>query len=416
MLVLFSFYANDTANDSKTTSSIRRRIRSIKAICTFQVNISFILEELQTFDIHTGIFQTLVLFEITWKDTRLVWSPSDYGGVTQMPMKKGLFWEPELDINLESLDESDYVKLYSAVVYHDGTVVEVRAGHNEFFCTVDVTLFPFDIHECFSVVYTYQYNIENVKFIPTEGDVVYKPITDNMEWDLHRTRAIPESITYRRNEQVSSIYYYIWIIRRPEFQIINYFVPSLILTSLTGMATFIPPTSQERTCFIITLYLATVFQSSTIIDAVPHSSLFIPYVSMLYLALNVLYAVSVAWSVFSVRISHYSDDSNIPLWIKKLVVKAAKRRKKTDSEKIVMSNNDDVYSIASDNDLSENESNENEINYLDIPCTWLDVTKYLDKRFAVCFFTSVTTLVVAFSITFLITFRAHADDDSIHIH
>jgi len=379
------------------------------------VNVSCTVDELQTFDIYTGVFLSKIHFELGWVDKRLIWNPDDYGGITHIPLRKDTFWETKLDINLESLDDSNFVKLYSAALYNDGTVLEIRAGTIEFYCTVDVTLFPFDIHDCYASLYTYQYTDKMVVFVPTEDDIRYKPIEENMEWTLHRTTIKAAVTPFRKDENISVLYYHLWIKRRPAFQVITYFVPAFTLTVLTGMSTWIPPNSGERTCFIITLYLATVFLSSSVVSGIPHSSLNIPYVSIFNLITNMAYAFAVMWSVFIVRISHFSNESDIPKWLRRKAI----MHKVGGCVKVrpSMSDDVDIYSISSEKNFGnkEDETTESEFDYDDISCSWLDVTTYLDRKFAFSFSASVVSVCLVFLVVFFVTYNAHASDATTHI-
>jgi len=304
--------------------------------------------------------------------------------------------------------------LYSAALYNDGAILENRTGAIEFYCTIDVTLFPFDIHDCYASLYTYQYTDQMVVFMPTENDIRYKPIEENMEWTLHRTKIVSTSIPLRKDENISVIYYHLWIKRRPAFQVITFFVPAFTLTVLTGMSTWIPPNSGERTAFIITLYLATIFLSSSVVSGIPHSSLNIPYVSIFNLINNMAYAFAVIWSVFIVRLASYQNEDTIPEWLRRRAI----LHKVGGCLKVAPSMSDDVeiYSISStDKTFGKNDKNNSEFEYDSISCSWLDVTRYLDRRFAFFFSVCVVSVCLIFLVVFFVTFHAHASDDSTHI-
>lgn len=89
---------------------------------------------------------TFMLFQ-TWKDPRLAWNTSHYGGVKSIRLKESSIWRPDIEVANQAPGLSLTSEALPFISY-DGTVIYVPYKTVPTYCAMDLTLFPFDTQKC----------------------------------------------------------------------------------------------------------------------------------------------------------------------------------------------------------------------------------------------------------------------------
>jgi len=353
-----------------------------------QIYGTVLVGDLHYVDIITGNMKVFVVFNLYWSDERCAWDASKYGGIDELQVNADDIWQPTMNFGINTDDKSGSV-LQSVKVQSDGTVSFAIGTSMEAQCEIDVSLYPFDTHECSLSIFTSRYSSEHVVFqaLSDTPDFFYD-FPGNGEWEIPYSELTAFSTTsfMSNGESISIFNTMLWVKRRPYFMLMNYFAPALILTMLTSLTSFIPPDSGERLSYVITVYLATVFLGASITDDIPNVSVKMPLVSYLTIVNNVLYALAVAWSVFVVRMARLGDEVTIP----NICLRITRKR------------NVNTVDVEQVKDGETGATEENMAKTKGCHRTkWIDVASYFDGIFRVVF----SSVLVLTQIVFLSIFR-----------
>jgi len=74
-----------------------------------------------------------LLEKYNWKDNRLTWTPSDYGGLTQIRIPAAMIWTPDVKV-YTAHNEAEKRDEVNAIIEHDGTVLWIPMVVYKTFC------------------------------------------------------------------------------------------------------------------------------------------------------------------------------------------------------------------------------------------------------------------------------------------
>lgn len=274
------------------------------------LNISFYMKGLQSFDEISSQFSVLGYFKITWYDERLSWDPTKFGNIYWTRLKQKDIWVPHFilgnsaeDVELIGTDDQFAVIVYSGLVqwYPGGRFVSV--------CDADVTLYPFDTQLCTLQFLTWTYISSELKLNP-DKKVGMMLFVDNPIWDVKNTEIVVTE------QPVNYVEIRIRIKRRSTFIIVNFILPVIFLCFINVCVFILPVESGERVGYSITVLLAVAVFLSIIASALPQTST--PQIALLcYLLIAlVVYSMMITiCTVLGVRFYFKPDDERVPVKI-----------------------------------------------------------------------------------------------------
>ncbi|XP_060588114.1 5-hydroxytryptamine receptor 3A-like [Ruditapes philippinarum] len=351
---------------------------------------------IESLDLTKGELLTIMYIQLSWIDEFLMWNPFEYGGITKLSVPYEKLWIPPLSQSNGAMKEKSGQIInpgFAPVfVLPNGMVLLVTTGYYVTKCDIDTSLYPFDSHTCTFYFFSALNDVTEMELNSHTSDFAFGLLQQNDAWrhtktDFKKGTYSAENIVYT----LGSLEFIITLKRRPIFEIINVFLPILLLTVLNLAANFVPVNSGERLSFSITLYLSFVFITSAMVDEMPHVANNIAFSSYIMLSLNVLNTASVLWSVFMVRMATWENKMTpVPISLQKVVrfcqnigstttTKVHPKINTTDDDSDAISTakgleNSDIY----DEGIVEKES-----------ILWSDAVKLFDK----IYFTATTILV-----------------------
>ncbi|XP_060576780.1 neuronal acetylcholine receptor subunit alpha-6-like [Ruditapes philippinarum] len=273
-----------------------------------EINLTQFLLAIETFDIISGELDINEFFKITWTDELLTWDPYVHHGMERIPLPKGKFWKPEILLRSGAAADSSAItecKFSPAWISYQGSVLMTPACTFKVRCNIDTTFYPFDTHECsFYFIVSNHDSTELVLNSPTKL-LDTRNLEENGEWEVEN---FAENIDEGKDEKIERLTIPMLrasftLKRRPLSALINSMAPSLLLCILNIMTCWVRPDSGERLSVVVTLYLAFVVTTTSLMDTVPNNSLKMPVISFFILTINVINAVCVTWSIFVVHLA-----------------------------------------------------------------------------------------------------------------
>lgn len=237
-----------------------------------EIKISFYLKSLIDINRNMGVVGTL---GVEWRDTRLVWNPSDYDGdlnKTFVPVHN--IWTPYLVLtNLHEEIQPILFDGFSCRVWYDGNVSCLPPPIIfEALCLANITHYPYDTRRCFLQLYVSGYFHSNFKLIPkswTFNTDMYINVY-NGPWSLTRTSIFP--FTHQIDDTRFKLLYLTIDLKRTADIYLWQISPMFVLSVMQLLVFKLPYESGERVGFSLTILLAEVIFLSVTEEKLPKTS------------------------------------------------------------------------------------------------------------------------------------------------
>ncbi|KAH9507924.1 Acetylcholine receptor subunit alpha [Bulinus truncatus] len=230
------------------------------------IAISF--EPLQIIDVD-GMSQAMTLTSIVtlaWRDPEVMWEPSAHAGITDIQLPSDILWSPSVIIPKSSENDDLAVELPEMVdVTHGGYITAVVPTFTTTLCTLDMTYFPFDDHNC-TVVFLESsfYNMTSFSAPPTD---IQAHFGTHGEWVLQR-HWCSANVAH-----VSPPFVYvtcsIGMRRCSLFFVLNLIGPMAMTSVMTLLVFWIPARSGEKIGYVLSMYTSTSVFLSFIVERIP---------------------------------------------------------------------------------------------------------------------------------------------------
>ena len=288
------------------------------------VNSAFNFVSLRKVDEINAEFEMFGYFVINWKDERLAWDPSAYGGIKRTKFASTDIWIPYIMLGSGS---GGSMRLHTAMslvsVRYDGNSTWVPGDLYKGACILDVWKYPADVQECEFNFLFWGSNLNEIELVVNEK--VYKSgfFTPNPMWILLDKTTAKFSGSYKTPQIIVQLN----IERRQQFSIINILLPMLFI-SLGNVCVFLlPPDSGERIGFSITFLLAISVFITIVSDTLPQVSYpNVPLISIVVFTLLVVSIVIMVCTIYSSRCHLATDNGDIPSVVKKFTTFLKRRR------------------------------------------------------------------------------------------
>ncbi|KAJ8304971.1 hypothetical protein KUTeg_018554 [Tegillarca granosa] len=269
------------------------------------------------------IIKANIWIRMKWKDCRLVWNSSDYGGIGNIILPYDKIWVPDITL-------------------YDKWNMDNR-------CVVDVSHFPYDSQTCKFVFGSWAYHGEEVNFLAKNQEGDLSSLEQNVEWDIPSFPVVRHVVYYNCcPEPYPDVTFYLKMVRKPKFYIVNIIIPSFLITVMGVFGFLLPCESGEKVSLEITVMLSLAVFQILVADSLPPSAETIPYIAIYFDFSLFLVGYATVMSVV-VNFLHYRGNEEIPRiirriffdWLSKIVfIKAPKTNRVSISLSPV--NQDDV--------------------------------------------------------------------------
>ncbi|PAV57656.1 hypothetical protein WR25_23297 [Diploscapter pachys] len=220
---------------------------------------------------------TLVAWiEYQWTDYKLVWEPSEYGGIRDIRYPgsaNAVLLYNSADENFDSTYPVNYV------VSNTGSVLQVPPGILKLSCKIDITYFPFDEFGS----WTYSGNFIDLRINGPEGANV--------------------------SEQGIDIQYYV---QNGEWNLLgfNLIIPSFLISLMTVLGFTLPPDAGEKITLEITILLSVCLFLSMVAEMTPPTSEAVPLIGAFFSCCMLVVSASVVFTVLVLNLHNRRPETH----------------------------------------------------------------------------------------------------------
>lgn len=270
----------------------------------------------------------------TWKDPRLAWNTSQYGGIKSIRMRERSIWRPDIEVANQAPGFSLTSEALPSINY-DGTVVYVPFKTVPSYCSMDLSLFPFDTQKC------------SIKFTPWTHNALevdlglhghYMNTTDQMkipsesrsdfQWDLLDGTA---TVSSQKFEYCPEKYFYfnVNLQLRRNTNFYRYVVtwPSVVACFLVPFLFAIPSHSSQKITYglVLMIFESTVILTFAETNSFDHKT--VPNIAIFHLITLILTSTSLLFSIFVMSASSGDRRKHVPAWLQRLALNDSYLRK-----------------------------------------------------------------------------------------
>uniref|UniRef100_A0A5K3FXG1 Neur_chan_LBD domain-containing protein n=1 Tax=Mesocestoides corti TaxID=53468 RepID=A0A5K3FXG1_MESCO len=298
---------------------------------TLTVYFGLGLLQLMDLDEVNQILTTNVWVELEWTDSKLIWEPADFGGVTTLFIPSDQLWLPDL-LLYNNADGSYVIDIMTrAIVFYNGTVKWTPPAIFKSSCPINVQYFPYDMQECSMKFGSWTYNGHQVslkhitqKHIPEhEGNVyidyaiILKDFYPSVEFDLLQVSAIRRAEYYTCCEDpFIDVTFKIALRRKTLFYTINLIIPCVGIAFLTILVFYLPSQSGGKIALSINVLLGLTVFLLLLTESIPPTGLMIPLIGKYLLFTMGLVSLSILKTIFVLDLHNKTPDRPAPKIVK----------------------------------------------------------------------------------------------------
>ncbi|XP_076453561.1 neuronal acetylcholine receptor subunit alpha-10-like [Babylonia areolata] len=299
------------------------------------VSISFSFVRIEDLIETTDTFAATVFIVQTWRDPRLRWNQSDFGGLGLVRLAREKLWTPDIvlyNVAVQGTPKTRYEDVVT--VSSDGAVIWVPMVTLYATCPMDLTQYPYDVQTCTLVFGSWTHTTKemHVKFLmsnqtevevdTTDEDTSSYSIDQHPHWEMvGKAKARISMKSYSCCvDQFTLLSVTCRLARKPHFYRYLTVGPAAVLGLLVPVLFLLPPgTSGNKTCFGLLLLLCLTMLMLILENAVPYTHGSLPHVASFYLGTVILTTFSVLLSVGGTILSKKGQQHKpLPPWIRSL--------------------------------------------------------------------------------------------------
>ena len=221
---------------------------------TAGVSVYLQLNSVLNVDDSQQIMTSTLVVQITWRDSFLSWSPSNYSGVKIISMDLNLIWTPNVFVlNSPALKNDLLSYAHHLNVQSNGTVYALTTITMDTMCSMDHSKFPYDSQLCPIVVFTLDNQISIDVTTAHMDPTMSSALTQKFNWELV---SVEQTMIDYKAVNVFIPAMQVGLRRRTTFCTVCLVTP-MVLTSYTNTLVFLVPLqSGEKVSFLITLLVS----------------------------------------------------------------------------------------------------------------------------------------------------------------
>ncbi|KAM4694322.1 5-hydroxytryptamine receptor 3A-like [Discoglossus pictus] len=289
------------------------------------VNVSFTLYAVLGVNEKTQILTTFIWLRLFWPNVFLTWKPEECGGVRQISLPVADMWTPDMVV-YEFIDEDKSQATPYAYVNHSGHVRYDRMIRLVTSCNLGIFNFPFDVQNCTLTFGSYLHTERDVHVgfaLPVEQirQNSLKYLETSGEWELLTIEGHSDLLTIGIDEW-GLLKFWVVIRRRPVLYVVNLLIPSAFLMVIDILSFYLPPHTNDRSSFKMTLLLGYTVFLLIMNDLLPSTANGTPLISVYFSVCLALLVLSLVESVIITYILNRGSvySCSVPSWVRRLVL------------------------------------------------------------------------------------------------
>ena len=120
----------------------------------------------------------------TWTDFKLKWSPTDYGGITEIRVPCSMVWLPDIVLYNNADPKFEKAMDTNVIIKHTGAIMWDQPFIAKSSCQLEVADFPFDEQECPFTFGSWTFHGQQLDIYTSSNMADLKDFIKNLEWDV----------------------------------------------------------------------------------------------------------------------------------------------------------------------------------------------------------------------------------------
>lgn len=231
------------------------------------INVSLVLYGIPEVDDVKGVITLVAATACTWYDERMLWNPSDYGGISKILILMDEVWTPSISlgtpVEFATLGSSrSHVTFFSngLAYFYPGDVLKSS-------CTFNMKFWPFDKQVCSTAFFPLDYLLDQVVFNTPNALVNTDFLMPNSEWTLEGTESYIDN-----SYGFSLARFQLKLKRQSMFYVLTLILPLAGIGALAGLIFILPSESGERMSYAVTITLALAVFLTVVTTEMPKTS------------------------------------------------------------------------------------------------------------------------------------------------
>ncbi|XP_019881721.2 acetylcholine receptor subunit alpha [Aethina tumida] len=266
-----------------------------------------------------GIMEVKGECKMKWRDEKMVWNSSEYGGITNLHIFRREIWQPDL-ILYNSVGDNGNILEDTMLIARDDGVVEWNASMTlTSWCDAhDTTMWPRDFHKC-NLVLGFEMEFDKTTMRFNENDSTVGGYMSASEWIVSEVEVLTN--TGWTEGTLDPAYLNIaLILKRASTSYTTIFFTPYIIVAISLLLTFwvspFGPTKISLAC--LELLICTLMLMALSVT-IPSHSKSVPYLVSLYSYSLVGALISIVISVIVINLSRNESNTSLPHIITKIL-------------------------------------------------------------------------------------------------
>ncbi|TRY67230.1 hypothetical protein TCAL_05369, partial [Tigriopus californicus] len=281
------------------------------------LELKFGLELQQIIDINEKdqVISTNMWLNLKWQDYSLMWSPTEYGNISDIRLPPHKIWTPDILLTNSASQVFNPTHPTNIVVYNNGDCVFIPPGLFQSTCKINILWFPFDDQECVFkfISWTYDASKLNISLDGTSADL--SGYVENGEWKLLGFPGYRHLSSFDGSNYTEAIFK-LNLRRRTMYYFSTLILPCVLIASMSIFGFYLPPESGEKITLQITVLMALTFYMNMVTELTPQSSE-TPLLGIYFSCIMVMVAASVVDAILVLNFHRqFGTENTMPYIIK----------------------------------------------------------------------------------------------------
>lgn len=265
----YTFENKTKLNKDLLTNYEKKFRQGYGQIIPTELKFFFYMRNIKEFQESNGEIGVVGSLGVEWKDVRLVWNPSDYGGdLNQTSVLVDDIWTPFM-VLMNPYEEIKPILSggFSCEIWYDGNVSCIPPPSLfEALCVSNLEKYPYDTKKCTLQLYVSGYYSSDFILTPLSSKIYVDSYIDDGPWEI--TSTLISVVTQYSLERLDLD---ILMKRRPKTYLWH-LSPIFVLSVIKILVFRLPNESGERISFSITILLAEIVFLTVIQEKLPRAS------------------------------------------------------------------------------------------------------------------------------------------------
>ncbi|XP_045175770.2 neuronal acetylcholine receptor subunit alpha-9-like [Mercenaria mercenaria] len=302
-----AYTAYDAMNlQSALASNYSSKVRPLEST---SVDVSFGMMHITELNIVNQQLHIVGFLMVMWTDSRLTWTPSDYGNMDITYIQLSDIWSPPLVLNnaadkIQMINDDTDLSSVNVYLHQTGFVMWLAPANFMAQCTINIKYYPFDSQTCSFVVSSWLFIESHLNVVGSASSINMDLYEENGEWDL--TKSTVENVTRTlHGHPLPAVKFTTYLTRKYSYYLMNMLLPVIVLAIMAPFVFMLPVESGEKIGYALTILLSLSVVMTLVSESIPPTSTHICVLSVYLLLTYIICSVETLLTVVTCRIQDF---------------------------------------------------------------------------------------------------------------